>query len=113
MVTELGQHHQIGPVDLHRKVAGRCQIGVRGADYPAQQLRALLWEQTGASVWNYHWYAGHSTPQYSVLTPPAVAVLGAFAVAASASVAATYWFARLTTTLLKRIWRVPPSVDEV
>lgn len=95
-----------------RPVAGPCVLvsllvvvvewsGARGADYPAQFLRAVLWEQTGASVWNFHWYAGHSTPPYSVVTPPLSALIGPFGVAALASLAATYFFSRLTTTHLE------------
>src|SRR5436190_1364419 len=34
--------------------------GVRGADYPAHFFRALVWERSGASVWNNLWYAGHA-----------------------------------------------------
>ncbi len=76
--------------------------GIRGADYPAHVLRALLWEDTGASVWNFHWYAGHPTPQYSVVAPPVVALIGPFGGAALASVAATLLFAAVAGALLAR-----------
>jgi hypothetical protein len=74
--------------------------GMRGADYPAHLLRALLWDRSGISVWNNYWYGGHSTPTYSIVTPPLTAALGIFPVVAVSSIAAVYWFARLTTTLL-------------
>lgn len=74
--------------------------GVRGADYPAHLLRAFLWERTGASVWNYYWYAGHPTPSYSILTPPLSALISPFGVAACSSLAATWWFSRLTQVLI-------------
>jgi hypothetical protein len=81
-------------------VALVAATGVRGADYPAHLLRALLWERTGASVWNYYWYAGHPTPSYSVLTPPLSALISPFGVAACSSLAATWWFSRLTQVLI-------------
>lgn len=75
-------------------------IGVRGADYPAHQLRAALWEQTGFGVWNMNWYGGHPTPSYSVLGPPLVAALGPLAVITLGSLIGTYCFARLAADLL-------------
>jgi hypothetical protein len=73
--------------------------GVRGADYPAHFLRALLWERAGVSAWNNLWYAGHATPTYSVIAPPLMAWFGPFWVVALASVAATYCFTRLSCDL--------------
>lgn len=75
-------------------------IGLRGADYPAQLLRAVLWDQTAASVWNFHWYAGHPTPSYSVLTPALSTLVGPFGVAAIGAVAATWCFSSLTRALV-------------
>jgi hypothetical protein len=69
--------------------------GVRGADYPAHFLRALVWERAGLSSWNNLWYAGHTTPTYSLLAPPAMAAVGPFAVVAVGSLLATYCFSRL------------------
>ncbi len=77
--------------------------GIRGADYPAQLLRAELWRRAGPAIWNNLWYGGHATPTYSVLTPPVAALLGPFWLTAIASVGATYWFSRLTTASV-----VPP-----
>lgn len=73
--------------------------GVRGADYPAHQLRAVLWERAGASVWNNYWYGGHATPSYSVIVPPMVAAIGAVAVCTVSSIIATYCFARLINSV--------------
>jgi hypothetical protein len=69
--------------------------GVRGADYPAHFLRALLWERSGVSAWNNLWYAGHATPTYSVIAPPLMAWLGPFWVIALSSVAAIAVFGQL------------------
>ncbi len=71
--------------------------GIRGADYPAHLFRAALWRESGPSLWNFHWYGGHPTPTYGILSAPVVAVLGALASASLASVTSTYCFARLTT----------------
>jgi len=69
--------------------------GIRGADYPGHLLRAQLWKRAGLGVWNYYWYGGHPTPNYSVLVPPLVAAVGAVTVCAIASIVGTYTFARL------------------
>jgi hypothetical protein len=74
--------------------------GVRGADYPAQQLRAELWRQAGFTVWNNYWYAGHPTINYSLITPALMGVFGAVAVGIVASVIATACFTDLLRTSL-------------
>ena len=74
--------------------------GMRGADYPAHLLRALLWDRSGVSVWNNYWYGGHGTPTYSIITPPLTALIGPLPLVALSTLAATYCFPRLTTTLL-------------
>lgn len=71
--------------------------GIRGADYPAHLFRAALWSESGPSLWNFHWYGGHPTPTYGILSPPVVALLGAFTTASVAAVVSTHCFARLTT----------------
>jgi len=62
--------------------------GLRGADYPAHFVRALLWERSGVSAWNNLWYAGHATPTYSVVAPPLMAWFGPFWVVALSSLVA-------------------------
>jgi len=74
--------------------------GLRGADYPAHYVRAIVWERAGGAVWSNVWYAGHPTLPYSVLAPPLMALLGPFAVVASGSIAATAIFSALTRELL-------------
>jgi hypothetical protein len=73
--------------------------GIRGADYPAHFVRALLWERSGVSAWNNLWYAGHATPTYSVVAPPLMAWIGPFWVVALSSLVATYCFTRLSREL--------------
>jgi len=74
--------------------------GVRGGDYPAHLLRALLWERTGLGVWNTYWYGGHPTPTYSLLAPPVTSIVDPVVVVGISSVVATYAFSRLLSELL-------------
>jgi hypothetical protein len=85
---------------------GVAASGLRGADYPAHLLRALLWERSGLGVWNTYWYGGHPTATYSVLTPPVTALVGPVAVVGVSSLLATYAFGRLLSELLpgRAIW---------
>jgi hypothetical protein len=69
--------------------------GVRGADFPAHEYRAVLWDRAGLAPWNFGWYAGHATPGYGLLSPPLVAAFGTFTVAAVSTVVATTAFTRL------------------
>src|SRR5438874_4811643 len=47
--------------------------GWRGSDLPAQLFRVELLRRNGFVLWDSQWFAGHSTLNYSVLSP----VLGA------------------------------------
>ncbi len=111
LTTLGGRNHRhqlrIGPTAI--AVAGVLAvgiIGVRGADYPAHLLRAELWGQSGVSVWNFHWYGGHSTPSYSVIVPPLTALFGAFAIAAVAAVLATWWFSGVALAHFRDRWAI-------
>jgi hypothetical protein len=64
-------------------------------DLAAQTFRTELFEQGGFSIWNGSWYGGHYTLTYSVLLPPAAALLGARVVGALSVVASAYLFDRL------------------
>jgi hypothetical protein len=93
--------------------------GLRGADYPAHFVRALLWERSGVSAWNNLWYAGHATPTYSILAPPLLAWMGPFWVVALGSLAATHCFTRLarditaTPTLANHVFAIAIVVNVV
>lgn len=86
-------------------------------DLAAHLLRAKLFAAEGFGLWNNWWYAGHHVPGYSVLFPPAAALLTpqlAAAIAAAGSAAlfeplahghfgerarlGTLWFAAATAT---------------
>ncbi len=61
-------------------------------DLAAQTARART---AGAALWWTGWFGGVTTPGYSVLAPPLMAVLGVAVVGAVATVAAVALFARL------------------
>lgn len=64
-------------------------------DLAAQTFRTELFEQGGFSIWNGSWYGGHYTLTYSVLGPPAAALIGPRMVGALSVVLSAYLFDRL------------------
>jgi hypothetical protein len=64
-------------------------------DLAAHVYRVELFERSGFSLWNSSWYGGHYVLTHSVLFPPLAALVGPWAVGASAVVASTYLFDRL------------------
>lgn len=64
-------------------------------DLAAQTFRTELFERGGFSIWNGSWYGGHYTLTYSVLGPPAAALVGARLVGALSVVLSAYLFDRL------------------
>jgi hypothetical protein len=64
-------------------------------DLAAQVFHTELFEDTGLAIWNGSWYAGHYTLNYSVLFPPAAALIGPQVVGLLAVVASSYLFERL------------------
>src|SRR4051794_20598005 len=52
-------------------------------DLAAHEYRADLVRRTGIGIWEQGWYAGHHLPGYSVLFPPAGALLSPQFVAAA------------------------------
>jgi hypothetical protein len=72
-----------------------ASIGWRGSDLPAQIYRAGLIRNYGISLWDSQWYGGHSTLNYSVLTPVLGAFVGPFVLAAVGGVAGAFVFDRI------------------
>jgi hypothetical protein len=64
-------------------------------DLAAQVFHTELFDHSGLAIWNSSWYAGHYTLNYSVLFPPAAAVLGPQVVGMLSVVASSYLFDRL------------------
>ncbi len=64
-------------------------------DLAAQVFHTELFQHTGLAIWNSSWYAGHYTLNYSVLFPPAAALVGPQVVGMLSVVASSYFFDRL------------------
>ncbi len=64
-------------------------------DLPAHLLRAQLFSVEGFGLWDNWWYGGHPLPGYSVLFPPAAALLSPQLAAALAAVGTAVLFAWL------------------
>ena len=64
-------------------------------DLAAQVFHTELFEHTGLAIWNGSWYAGHYTLNYSLLFPPAAALVGPQVVGLLAVVASSYLFDQL------------------
>jgi hypothetical protein len=67
----------------------------RVGDLAAQVFHTEVFEHTGLAIWNGSWYAGHYTLNYSLLFPPAAALLGPQWVGLIAVVASSYLFDRI------------------
>ena len=64
----------------------------RSPDLAAHIFRSELFDREGFTIWNGHWYGGHHTPAYSVLSPPIGWLLGPQLMGAVSAVVATACF---------------------
>ncbi|MFT3866681.1 MAG: hypothetical protein QM729_20660 [Solirubrobacterales bacterium] len=64
-------------------------------DLAAQVFHTELFDSTGLAIWNGSWYAGHYTLNYSLLFPPAAALVGPQVVGGLSVIASSYLFDRL------------------
>ena len=69
--------------------------GWRGSDLPAQMFRVELLRRNGFVLWDSQWFAGHSTLNYSVLSPVLGALTGPVALGALCGVISAILFDRL------------------
>jgi hypothetical protein len=69
----------------------------RPGDLAAHVFRAELFGREGFTIWNGHWYGGHHTPAYSVLTPPLSWLVGPRLLLVASCVACAALFGRLVT----------------
>jgi hypothetical protein len=67
----------------------------RVGDLAAQVFHTELFQHAGLAIWNGSWYGGHYTLNYSLLFPPAAALLGPQVVGMLSVVASSYLFDRL------------------
>src|SRR6201989_3263460 len=67
----------------------------RVGDLAAQVFHTELFQHAGLAIWNGSWYGGPYTLNYSLLFPPAAALLGPQVVGMLSVVASSYLFDRL------------------
>ncbi|HEX3736147.1 MAG TPA: hypothetical protein VHV53_01285 [Solirubrobacterales bacterium] len=67
----------------------------RVGDLAAQVFHTELFQHAGLAIWNGSWYGGHYTLNYSLLFPPAAALVGPQVVGMLAVVSSSYLFDRL------------------
>jgi hypothetical protein len=67
----------------------------RVGDLAAQVFHTELFQHGGLSIWNSSWYGGHYTLNYSLLFPPAAALLGPQLVGMLSVIASSYLFDRV------------------
>ena len=67
----------------------------RPVDLAAHVFRADLFGQEGFTIWNGHWYGGHHTPAYSILSPPLAWLLSPALALSAAAVACAALFGPL------------------
>jgi hypothetical protein len=74
------------------------QLGLRGADVPAQKYYVEVFRSYGWVLWDNGWYAGHYQVSYSVLFPPLGASLGLYGAALLSAATSAWAFARLVAS---------------
>ena len=70
-------------------------MGWNGVDTAAQVYRVDSYRQNGFALWDFRWFGGHWTLDYSLLYPPLAGTLGIFAVAVLSAALAALAFDRL------------------
>ncbi len=74
-------------------------LAPRSPDLAAQTYRATLFENSGFTLWDDNWYAGHHLPGYSLVFPWLALVLGIRLVGALAVLLSTFAFERIALTV--------------
>jgi len=87
-----------GPLIASFAALAVWQLGLRGADIPAQTYYVDVFRSHGWVLWDNGWYAGHYQVSYSVLFPPLGASLGLYGAALLCAAASAWAFARLVAT---------------
>jgi hypothetical protein len=68
---------------------------LRTPDLAAQVYRTGLFERSGFSLWDTHWYAGHHLPGYSLIFPTLASLVGTRLLAVLCVLASSVMFERL------------------
>jgi hypothetical protein len=71
-------------------------VGWRGVDTAAQVFRVDAFRHSGFVIWDFQWYGGHWTLDYSVLYPALASVTGVAVLAVASAAGAALAFQRLT-----------------
>ena len=79
-------------------------LGWQGVDTAAQVYRVDTYRRTGFELWDFRWYGGHWTPDYSLLYPPLAATLGIFTATVLSAGLAALAFDRLARRHLDGGW---------
>lgn len=74
--------------------------GWAGVDTAAQVYRVDSFRRYGFSLWDFRWYGGHWTLDYSFLYPPMASAVGMFALTVVSAAAAAFAFDRLARRYL-------------
>ena len=74
--------------------------GWTGVDTAAQVYRVDSFRTGGFSLWDFRWYGGHWTLDYSFLYPPLASLLGMFVLAVLSAGAAAFAFDRMARRYL-------------
>jgi hypothetical protein len=70
-------------------------MGWQGVDTAGQVYRVDSFRHSGFTMWDFSWYGGHWTPDYSVLYPPLAATVGMLTVTIVSAAVAALSFDRL------------------
>jgi hypothetical protein len=70
-------------------------LGWKGVDLAAQVYRVNDFRTSGFTLWDFQWYGGHFTLDYTVIYPPLAALMGVIALATLSAAVATLAFTRL------------------
>jgi hypothetical protein len=70
-------------------------LGWRGVDVAAQIYRVNDFRSSGFTLWDFRWYGGHFTLDYTVIYPPLAALIGIIPLAVLSAAVATLGFAKV------------------
>lgn len=91
----------MGPAALAAAVVSLAYaMGWHGVDTAAQVYRVDAFRRYGFSLWDFGWYGGHWTVDYSVIYPALAATVGILAVTVVSAAGAAYAFDRLARPYL-------------
>jgi hypothetical protein len=100
-------------------VAAWLIVDPKTPDLAAQVYRANLFREAGFLLWDTRWYGGHGIPAYSLLFPPAAALVGVRTVGAAAVLVSAALFERIVRPVYGKaarwgaVWFAAAAVGDV